>query len=53
MYLFLELQGQGTSFSPGRSGLPTEWTQGTKKPSPRASRTADPIRVMIRIDTAT
>ena len=53
IYLLSGLQGQGTSLSPGRSGFPTECTQGTKKPSPSASRTADPIRVMIRIDTAT
>ena len=53
MYFCLGLQGQGTSSSPGRSGMPTEWTQGTKKPSPRASSTGVPIRVMIRIETAT
>ena len=53
MYL-VSLHGHGTSASPGASGLPTECTAGTKKPSvPSASRATLPMRVMTRIDTAT
>src|SRR5579875_3504698 len=53
MYL-VSLHGHGTSCSPGCSGLPTECTAGTKKPSsPIASSAALPIRVMIFIDTTT
>ena len=51
---FVELHGQGTSSCPGSSGAPTEWTQGTKKPSsPSSSSTSLPIRVMVRMDRAT
>ena len=54
MYLFSPLQGQGTSSTPSTSGIPTECRQGTNSPSsPRASSAGAPIRVMMRIDTAT
>ena len=55
MYFLLMLpsQGQGTSFWPGSRGAPTECMQGTKKPSPRASSTFCPIRVMIFMCAAT
>src|SRR5262249_48301616 len=53
MYL-VSLQGQVTSSCPSDSGIPTEWTHGTKSPSsPSTSRAGAPIRVMIRIDVAT
>src|SRR5579875_2992958 len=53
MYL-VSLHGHGTSCSPSASGLPTECTAGTKKPSsPISSRAALPIRVMIFIETTT
>jgi hypothetical protein len=53
MYL-VSLHGQATSGSPAASGLPTECTAGTKKPSsPMASRAAFPIRVMIFIEMTT
>jgi len=45
--------GHGTSAAPGARGRPTEWTHGTKSPSPSASSTARPMRVMIRMLTAT
>jgi hypothetical protein len=54
MYLCSRLQGHATSFWPGASGMPTECRQGTKLPfSPRASTAARPIRVIVRILTAT
>ncbi len=54
MYLFSALQGQGTSSWPSASGMPTECRQGTNSPSsPRTSSAPLPIRVMIRIETAT
>jgi len=53
MYFSSRLQGQGTSFSPGASGCPTEWTQGMKSPSPRAWIAPRPMRVMIRMLTTT
>ena len=54
MYLLSSLQGQETSSTPSASGIPTECTQGTNWPSePSASSAALPIRVMIRIETAT
>ncbi len=54
MYLLSALQGQGTSASPSASGAPTECRQGTHSPSsPRTSSAPLPIRVMIRMDTAT
>ena len=54
MYLLSGLHGQGTSSWPSASGIPTECTQGTKSPSaPIASSAPSPIRVMIRIETAT
>jgi hypothetical protein len=54
MYLFSELQGQGTSSTPSPSGIPTECRQGTKSPSsPSTSSAPRPMRVMIRIETAT
>jgi hypothetical protein len=54
MYLLSALHGHGTSSTPSASGIPTECRQGTNSPSsPSASRAAVPIRVMIRIETAT
>ncbi len=57
MYL-VSLQGQGTSFSPGSSGLPTECNAGTNSRSVPSgamnlSSAALPIRVMTRIDATT
>src|SRR5690606_16719931 len=53
MYLVL-LHGQGTSCWPSARGAPTECTALTKKPSsPSSSRTGCPMRVMVRMDTAT
>ncbi len=53
MYLVV-LQGQGTSASPSASGAPRVWTALTKNPSvPSSSRTALPMRVMVRMATAT
>ncbi len=54
MYFVSASHGQGTSASPGASGAPTEWRQGTKSPASRmAPRAAAPIRVMIRMLTTT
>ena len=54
MYLFSALQGHGTSWTPSARGMPTECRQGTNSPpAPSASSAPLPIRVMIRIDTAT
>ena len=53
MYLSSASQGHGTSSAPSPSGMPTECRQGTNSPSPSASSAAWPIRVMIRIETAT
>ena len=54
MYLLSALQGHGTSSAPSSSGMPTECRQGTNSPSsPSTSRAPLPMRVMIRIDTAT
>src|SRR5450432_281399 len=51
---FDSLHGQGTSASPGASGLPTVCTAGTKYPSaPIASSAALPMRVVTRIEIAT
>ncbi len=53
MYL-MSLQGQATSLPPGFSGAPTECTQGTNSPSsPSVSSTVRPMRVMMRMLTAT
>src|SRR6266704_1276112 len=53
MYL-TELHGHGTSFWPGDSGAPTECTHRTNDPLSSIARSAGvPIRVMIRIETAT
>jgi hypothetical protein len=53
MYLVL-LQGQDTSFWPGCSGAPTVCRQGTNSPlTPSTSYTALPMRVMMRMFTAT
>ncbi|MCY1345617.1 hypothetical protein D9M71_789450 [compost metagenome] len=53
MYL-VGLHGHGTSFSPAASGLPTVCTHGTNSPSvPSTSYTARPMRVMMRMLTAT
>ena len=53
MYLLSASQGHGTSASPGSSGAPTECRHGTQSPSASTSSAAWPMRVMIRIDTAT
>ena len=54
MYLFSALQGHGTSAWPGSRGAPTECRHGTKVPSsPRTSRAPVPMRVMMRMETAT
>lgn len=51
---FVELHGHLTSCCPGSSGAPTEWTALTNVPRSSISRRAPaPIRVMIRIETAT
>ncbi len=51
---FVSLQGQGTSLRPGASGAPTLCTHGTNLPSrPSTSSTARPMRVMMRMFTAT
>lgn len=53
MYLVV-LHGHGTSSWPSARGAPSVWTALTKKPSvPSSSRTACPMRVMVRIETAT
>ena len=54
MYFVSALHGHGDVLAPSASGAPTECTQGTKSPSsPSTSRAPLPIRVMIRIETAT
>ncbi len=54
MYLLSASQGHGTSAWPSASGMPTEWTHGTKTPSsPSTSRAPWPMRVMMRMLTAT
>ena len=53
MYLLSGLHGHGTSASPSASGAPTECRQGTHSPSPSTSKAACPMRVMIRMLTAT
>src|SRR3954451_21590672 len=53
MYLLSALHGHGTSCWPGSSGAPTECRQGTNSPSPSTSRAPLPMRVMIRMLTAT
>ncbi len=45
--------GHGTSFWPGASGAPIEWTHGMKSPSPSTSSTFCPMRVMMRMLVAT
>jgi hypothetical protein len=51
---FVSLQGHGTSSAPSSSGMPTECRHGTKSPSaPSTSSAPWPIRVMIRMETAT
>ncbi len=53
MYL-TGLHGHGTSCWPASSGWPTLCTHGTKSPSsPSTSYTSRPMRVMIRMFTAT
>ena len=53
MYLS-SLHGHAPLFSPSASGAPVVCMQGTKSPSSaRQSSAACPIRVMIRIETAT
>ncbi len=54
MYFVSGSHGHGTSSSPGTSGAPTEWRQGTKSPAARmAARAGAPIRVMIRMFVTT
>ena len=54
MYLLSASHGHGTSAWPSASGMPTECRHGTNSPSvPRTSRAPRPMRVMMRIDTAT
>ena len=54
MYFSSLLHGQGTSFWPPVSGMPTEWMQGTNSLYlPRASTTARPTRVMMCMFTTT
>ena len=52
---FSSLQGHGTSFCPGSSGMPTECMQGTTRSAPRSisASTGKPIRVMMRMFTTT
>src|SRR5512142_2821238 len=53
MYLTV-LHGHGTSAWPGSRGAPTECTHRTNDPlSSIAASAAEPIRVMIRIETTT
>ncbi len=53
MYFSL-LHGHAPLTSPSSSGAPVVCMQGTKSPSsPSSSSAAWPIRVMIRIETAT
>ena len=53
MYLS-SLHGHGPVVSPSASGAPVVCRHGTKSPSsPSSSSAARPIRVMIRIETAT
>src|ERR1700730_5754346 len=53
MYLFSALHGHGTSSTPLSSGMPTECRHGTNSPEPSASSAPWPMRVMIRMLTAT
>ena len=54
MYLLSALHGHGTSSTPSASGAPTECRQGTNSPSsPSTSSAPVPMRVMIRMSTAT
>ena len=54
MYLLSALQGHATSCWPDSSGAPTECRHGTNSPSsPSTSRAPAPIRVIIRMETAT
>ena len=51
---FSSLHGQADDFSPFLSGAPTVCRHGTNVPSsPSTSSAPLPIRVMIRIETAT
>ena len=54
MYFWSLLHGHATSRWPTASGAPTECTHGTNTPSlPSTSKTARPMRVMIRMLTTT
>jgi hypothetical protein len=54
MYFVSAFVGQGASTSPSSSGAPIECTHGTNSPSaPSTSSALAPMRVMIRIETAT
>ncbi len=50
---FSGLHGHFVSAWPGVSGAPTECIAGMKSPSPSASSTARPMRVMMRMLTTT
>ena len=51
---FSSLHGHGEDSSPSASGAPTVCRHGTNVPSsPSASSAGWPMRVMIRIETAT
>src|SRR3954454_18201039 len=54
IHLLCSSHGHGTSSAPSVSGAPTECRHGTKSPpSPSTSSAAWPMRVMMRIETAT
>jgi hypothetical protein len=54
MYFVSRSWATATSSLPSVSGMPTECRQGTNVPSsPSTSSARAPIRVMIRIETAT
>ena len=53
MYLFSALHGHGTSATPSSRGIPTECRHGTNSPSPERVEGTLPMRVMIRMFTAT
>ena len=53
MYFSAGLHGQATSRAPGSTGMPTECRHLTKSPSPRTFKAPAPMRVMMRMLTAT
>ena len=52
---FSSLHGQGTSFCPGPSGMPTECMHGTTRAASLSisASTGSPIRVMMRMFATT